>query len=63
LPQYYTCPPERGGGVDTRPEAMLDSRCRCAPVAQWIERFRPKEGVRGSNPFGGAIPFSCGEVA
>ena len=26
-----------------------------APVAQWIERSRPKAGVGGSNPSGGAI--------
>lgn len=26
----------------------------CASVAQWIERFRPKEGVGGSIPSGGA---------
>ena len=26
-----------------------------APVAQWIERRRPKAGVGGSNPSGGAI--------
>ena len=29
---------------------------RRAPVAQWIERSRPKAGVGGSNPSGGAIP-------
>src|SRR5204862_6494934 len=30
-----------------------------APVAQGIERLRPKEGVSGSNPFGGVcyVPF------
>src|SRR5215212_1858240 len=27
-----------------------------APVAQWIERGRPKAGVGGSNPSGGATP-------
>ena len=27
---------------------------RRAPVAQWIERGRPKAGVGGSNPSGGA---------
>jgi beta-N-acetylhexosaminidase len=34
---------------------MRDNGSR-APVAQWIERSRPKAGVGGSNPSGGAIP-------
>ena len=30
-----------------------------APVAQWIERSRPKAGVGGSNPSGGATPHTA----
>ena len=42
---------------------------RCAPVAQWIERHRPKVRVGGSSPSGGATPTAprqardvCGAV-
>ena len=32
-----------------------------APVAQWIERGRPKACVGGSNPSGGATPAATAE--
>ncbi len=47
-----------GGRVGHRSAAIL--RCAtisvCAPVAQWIERQRPKLRVGGSSPSGGASP-------
>ena len=46
-----------GGG----PWSDWVSFCR-ASVAQWIERFRPKEGVGGSIPSGGASASLLGDA-
>src|SRR5829696_6238482 len=42
------------GGYDPRQASSGTILVPCAPVAQWIERSRPKAGVGGSNPSGGA---------